>query len=830
MTNSVLDVDEQNLTPGMKQYREVKEKHPDCVVMLRMGDFFEMFYEDAVTASRELDITLTSRGQGEKRAPLAGIPFHAIEPYLGKLVKRGYKVAIVEQLEDPKKAKGLIKRGVVRIVTAGTLVESSLLTEKENNYLASIAIHNTSAALAIADISTGEFRIESFSTLSDLFASLTQNNPSEILHAHSLAVNSDIIARLKIIAPLESLDDQLYKYDAAKKRICDFFNLTSLDPFQLENQKLEVAAAASLLNYLEKTHKTKLVHLTKITRSSTKHMIIDANTFRSLEITKSLKDGSKKGTLLEVLDDTKTALGGRLLNKWLTAPLQDQIQMQDRIAAITDLKSSSLRLAQLQNTLNTIQDIERLLSKVHTAIATPKDILSLRNSLRPLPILITQLSPKTLRALRLKEIATLNTHHELVHYLTQAMRDEAPHSTREGDIFNSEFHQELSSLRNIRDHASDIITKIEEAEKKKTGINSLKVGYTRIFGYYIEIPRKNTQQIPTTYMRKQTTANAERYITSELKEMEDKVLNADEKIKELEYTLFHELLNNIKFHTSELQETAKHIAELDVLCALTSVAIKNNYHAPTLSNEKDLILTNARHPVVETLASNFISNSITLQDGHMMIITGPNMAGKSTIMRQCALIIYLAHIGSYVPATSAIIPLTDKIFSRVGAQDDLATGKSTFLVEMHETAHIVNNATANSFIILDEIGRGTSTFDGVSIAWSVAEYIHNHIRAKTMFATHYHILNNLTQTLPRIENFNIAVEENQKENSITFLHTLIPGGTDQSYGIHVAKIAGIPQQILERATQIQQTLEKDDKMVRLLKAKRLDDQKSITEF
>ena len=833
MTKSVLDVEEQYLTPGMKQYRKVKEQHPDCLVMLRMGDFYEMFYEDAITASHELDITLTARGTGEKRAPLAGVPFHAIEPYLGKLVKKGYKVAIVEQLEDPKKAQGLIKRGLVRIVTAGTLIETSLLSEKENNYLASIMFKEHHAAIAITDISTGECSIETTTSLDDLFSLLTRKQPSEIIISQSIGVNKELITLLKTHAAISFIDDQYYKYERARTKILDFFNIQSLDSFQLENDKLSTQAIGSLLHYIEETHKTKLVHIKKISRHNDHYLTLDQNTFRSLEITKSIKDGTRKGTLIEVLDYTKTPMGSRLLLHNLSFPLQNKMIIDARLDAVSDLKSSSLRLAQLEETLGIIQDIERLLAKIHTGIATPKDLLSLQNSLLPLPLLITKLSPQTLKSSLLQKISTLNTHKELVALLVSTIDEAAPHSTRDGNIFKSKHHKELDELRNIRDHSTDIITKIEESERKKTGISSLKIGFTRVFGYYLEITRKAAAEhpIPSYYIRKQTTANSERYITAELKDIEDKVLSADEKIKELEYQLFHELLDSIKTHTATLQDTAQQIAELDVYCSLTRAAITHHYTRPIITSSNStntLILKEVRHPVVETIIPQFISTSLELQPGEIMIITGPNMAGKSTIMRECALAILLAHIGSFVPATSASIPLTDKIFSRVGAYDDLSTGKSTFLVEMNETAHILHNATEKSFIILDEIGRGTSTFDGVSIAWSVTEYIYHHIKAKTLFATHYHILNNLAATLPRIKNYNVAVEESKE--GITFLHTLVPGGTDQSYGIHVAKLAGIPKEILTRATEIQHTLEKDDHMVRVLKAKRLEDQKSITQF
>ncbi len=822
-------MDIENLTPGMKQYREVKAAHPDCLVMLRMGDFYEMFYEDAITASRELDITLTARGQGEKRAPLAGVPFHAIEPYLGKLVKKGYKIAIVEQLEDPKKAKGLIKRGLVRIITSGTIIETSLLSEKENNYLTSIAITGNIAKIASTDISTGEFTLETTTTPQDLISHLEAKNPSEILIAQSLGVNTDLITKLKNIASISLIDDRIYKFERAREKILQFFNITSLDSFQIENDKLGVAACGSLIHYLEETHKTKLLHIQKITIASANHLLIDATTFRSLEITRSLRDNSKKGTLLEILDKTKTPMGARMLLEYLRTPLQDIVIITERQSAIADLRSSPLRLEQLSETLSIIQDIERLLTKVHTGIATPRDLLSLRNSLNPLPILLIQLSPNRPASSKLiQSIGTISTHQEIVHLLTTALEENAPHSTREGGIFQSTFNKDLFELRNIRDHSAEIISKIEESEKKKTGISTLKVGFTRVFGYYLEVPHRQSEHIPPNYIRRQTTASSERFITPELKEIEEKVLTAEEKIKQLEYDLFQELLTKIKAYTITLQDASRKIAELDVLCSLTKVSIENNYTRPTINNTKHLSLRDTRHPVVEKTTSQFIANNIELQPGEMMIITGPNMAGKSTIMRQCALIIFLAHIGSFVPAKDANIPLTDKIFSRVGASDDLSTGKSTFLVEMNETAHIVHNATENSFIILDEIGRGTSTFDGVSIAWSVAEYIYHHLRAKTIFATHYHILNKLAETLPRIKNYNVAVEESTE--GITFLHTLVPGGTDQSYGIHVAKLAGLPKEIITRATQIQQTLEKDDHMIRVLKVKRLEDQKSITEF
>ena len=823
---SVLDIENQNLTPGMKQYQEVKRAHPDCLVMLRMGDFFEMFYEDAITASRELEITLTARGQGEKRAPLAGIPYHALEGYLGKLVKRGYKVAIVEQLEDPKLAKGLVKRGLVRIVTPGTVIESSLLNEKENNYIVALTCHGEEGAIACSDASTGEFFTISTTSRVALLGEMVRLAVSECLIPKSLGVDREFVDKLKQICFVNPLEDYYFKFDKARSILLEQFSLPSLDPFGLEDKKMNISVCGALVYYLRDTQKTNLHQLQKIMLHTSEQMIIDGNTFRNLELLKNMKDGSVRGTLLSVLDKTVTAMGARRLRQWISTPLLNQQKIESRLNALEELQQHFLEFAQIISTLKGIADIERLISRVNFGNATPRDLIMLKQTLQILPAIRTLMSD--FKSPLLQQIALTQIHEEVEALLENSIREDSPTSLREGGIIKPEFDPELRELWLIKTDSRQYLAELERREKERTGINTLKVGYTRVFGYFIEVTRKNASLVPKDYERRQTTANSERFVTADLKEAEAKILGAEEKIVELEYALFQRIVAQIARETTHLQETAYKLSVLDTLCSLAYVARERRYVRPRFVEENKIEIIAGRHPVVEELVDRFIANDLVLAEAEMMIITGPNMAGKSTIMRQVALIIVMAQMGSFVPATRVQMSIADRIFSRVGAYDDLSSGQSTFLVEMNETASILHNATERSFIILDEIGRGTSTFDGVSIAWSVAEYIYHQIRAKTLFATHYHVLNKMEEKLPRIKNYNVAVQE--VGSDIVFLHKLIKGGTDQSYGIHVAKLAGLPKVVLDRAREIQSILEKDDDMVRRIKVKKLDDQRSIEEF
>ncbi len=827
-SSSVLDIDPENLTPGMKQYHEAKKANPDCLVMLRMGDFYEMFYEDAVTASRELEITLTSRGKGEKLAPLAGIPFHALEPYLGKLIKKGFKVAIIEQLEDPKKAKGLVKRGLVRIVTPGTVIESSILEEKENNYIVSLTALGEQFALACCDISTGEFFVTVHQQAGAILHDFIRLRPRECLVPASLLVNREIIERIKAQGCyINSLDDYLFSKSKAEKTLLQHFNLSTLHSLGLDNQSLAVSVAGSLLQYLIDTQKNSLSHLKTISlRSNQQTMQLDGSTFRNLEMMHNIRDGSTRGTLLSVLDMTTTAMGSRLLKRWLREPLLIIPQIEKRLSAVESLTKEVIVREELRDLLKIIADLERLIGRVNYGIASPRDLLSVRNSLDVLPQLQKQV--RKLSGELIAEIGTLPEIDSIRELLLRALRDDAPNTTREGGMIKPEFNPELAELTSLRMNSQVYLQQIEEKERTATGISTLKIGFTKVFGYFIEVTRKNIALVPAHYIRKQTTVNGERFITEELKVIEEKILHAEERIVELEYSLFQVLCKELTIQTAEFQEIAAKVAALDVLCSLAKVAVDYSYVRPVFVAENVLQLRNSRHPVVERMEKRFIGNDIVLNDGEMMILTGPNMAGKSTIMRQAALVVLLAQIGSFVPADEAVLGVVDRIFTRVGAADDISSGQSTFMVEMTETAAILNNATARSLIILDEIGRGTSTFDGVSIAWSVAEHIHNTIKAKTVFATHYHVMNKLAEKFQRIKNYNLAVRERGGE--VLFLRKLVQGGTDESYGIHVAQIAGLPAGVVSRAREIQSVLEKDDEMMRKMKAKKLEEQMSLEKF
>lgn len=826
VNKGILDIDEDQLTPGMKQYQEVKKAHPDCLVMLRMGDFFEMFYEDAVTAAKELEITLTARGKGEKRAPLAGVPFHAIESYLGKLVKKGFKVAIVEQLEDPKLAKGLVKRGLVRIVTPGTVIEASMLPDKENNYIAGLSRFGEQYALALADISTGEFFTIPLANMSQVVNELIRYTPSECILPESLAVDKELITQLKNLGCFVNfVSDYSFRTEKAKEVLLNHFKINSLESFGLEGLSLSVCGG--LMRYLLDTQKNTLSHLKKIScRTDTNNMVLDSSTLRNLELLKNIRDGSSRGTLLGVLDKTITPLGARLLKNWVKAPLLNRLLIEKRLNALEMLNNQVIIREEIMEKLHRVYDLERLISRINYGNANPRDLLALRNSLREIPLIKKELA--LLNNPLLQEINTIEEITEVRELINQAILEEPNLTLREGGIIKPQFNVELQELHHIMKHSRKYIQELENKEKEKTGINGLKIGYTKVFGYFIEVTRRNTNLVPANYTRKQTTVNSERYITEELKIAEEKILGAEEKSIELEYNLFQEIIQKITLHTTKIQDTAQKIAILDVLCSLAKVAMENRYIKPTFVDENVLQIRSGRHPVVEKLEQRFIANDVVLNEGEMMIITGPNMAGKSTIMRQTALIVLMAQIGSFVPVDEAVLGITDQIFTRVGAYDDLSSGQSTFMIEMNETAYILNNATTRSLIVLDEIGRGTSTFDGVSIAWGVAEHIYNNIKAKTLFATHYHVMNKLAEKFTGVKNCNVAVQERKGE--IIFLHKLVEGATDQSYGIYVGKLAGLPEEVIRRAEEIQEILEKDDEMIHKLKVKKLQEQKILGEF
>lgn len=825
-TTSILDIPTSKLTPGMQQYQEAKRANSDCLILLRMGDFYEMFYEDAITASKELEITLTARGQGEKRAPLAGVPYHALETYLGRLVKKGYKVAIVEQLEDPKLAKGLVKRGLVRIVTPGTVMESSILEEKENNFLISLTSLGNSLALAACDISTGEFftTTHTHNNPQSFLNEIIRLNPRECIVPESLLVNQELITKIKNSGCfVNSLDDCHFKTENAEQILKNHFQ--SINSFGLEKLNLQVSGA--LLHYLIDTQKNSLSHIKNIsTRSNSYSMLLDGSTFRNLELLTNLRDGSKRGTLLSVLDKTVTAMGSRLLKRWLKIPLLDKEEIKARLDSLTALNNDVITREEIIFLLQDVYDLERLISRINYGNTNPPDLLTLKQSLQQIPLLKNKLNQ--FQTPLLNQIQNIEGMEEVAQLIDNSIKEDAPLVIRDGGMIKSSYNEELHNLIEIKQNSKQFLQFLEQREKEKTGISTLRISFNRVFGYFIEVTKKNTPLVPDTYIRKQTTANAERYITEELKVEEEKILNAQDKIVELEYQLFQDVIKQIAVKTQEIQTAASKLAILDVLCSLAKVAMENGYVKPQFTTEKIIHIKNGRHPVLEKIEQRFVANDVLLNNGEMMIITGPNMAGKSTVMRQTALIVLMAQIGSFVPAEEAVLGITDRIFTRVGAHDDLSSGQSTFMMEMNETASILNNATENSLIILDEIGRGTSTFDGVSIAWSVAEHLSKQIKAKTLFATHYHVMNKLAEKFEKIKNYNIAVKE--QEGEIIFLHKLIPGGTDESYGIHVAKLAGLPDEVVERAKEIQSLLEKDDEMVRKMKVKKLEDQKSLNHF
>ncbi|MBI2572487.1 DNA mismatch repair protein MutS [Candidatus Woesearchaeota archaeon] len=826
---SVLDLPTSQLTPGMRQYQDAKRSYPDCLIMLRMGDFYEMFYEDAITASRELEITLTARGQNEKRAPLAGIPFHALETYLGRLVKKGYKVAIIEQLEDPKQAKGLVKRGLLRIVTPGTIIEPNLLDEKENNYVMAVTSHQEEYIAAFCDISTGNFFTSSYSDLPLLISEITRLNPKECIIPQSLGVNKELCDALaQAGCYCTTREDYYFKVDKARGVLLDHFQLQNLENFGLEEQKKTVSVCGALISYLHDTQKNNLAHIkTIVTRNNFSTMVVDASTFRNLELVRNLRDGSSRGTLLGVLDKTVTVMGARLLRTWLKAPLLNIAAIEQRLDAVEQTAKDVISREKVREILERVVDIERIVSRVHYGTATPRDLLGLKQGLVQLPLLQAHL--KKYSAPLLQEIASFDTLPMIATLLERSIRDDAPMLVREGGVIKPTFNPELEALLSIASHSKEYLQKLEEEEKKKTGINSLKIGYTRVFGYYIEITKKNVSAVPATYIRKQTTAAGERYITPELKAEEEKILTAEEKSVALELELYQNILRELVAVTVPLQDIAQKLAVLDVIMTLAKVSVEQHYCRPHFVLDEDILHIKAgRHPVVETTQRQFISNDIILNTGEMMIITGPNMAGKSTVMRQTALIVLMAQMGCFVPAQEVSMSIVDRVFTRVGAYDDVSSGQSTFMVEMNETAAILNNATAHSLVVLDEIGRGTSTFDGVSLAWSVAEHLYHKIRAKTLFATHYHVLNKMAENLPRIKNFNIAVRE--KQGDIIFLHKLVEGGTDQSYGIHVAKLAGLPAEVLQRARELQEALLKEDEMIHKLKGQKMNEQKGLGDF
>jgi DNA mismatch repair protein MutS len=804
-----------NLTPMMRQYLEIKSSCPDAILFFRLGDFYEMFLEDAVIASRILDITLTSRNKGANdEVPLCGIPYHSVQPYLVKLVEAGYKVAICEQVEDPKAVKGIVRREIVRIVTPGLMAEAELLRPKENNFLLALAAGAEGRwGIALLDLSTGEFRATEVADLDGARGEIVAIDPAELLIAddESGATAAQTLAVLLEGRMLNRLPEWVFARDRASGLLCDFFSCDRLDAFGCQDLPGATSAAGAILHYLQETQKGALGHIRALaTYQVAEYMLLDETTRRNLELVGTMRDNSRKGSLLGILDHTVTAMGGRLLRRWVQQPLLDLARIRARQSAIAELVEKSLLRGDLQGDLDGVYDLERLNGKIAMATANAKDLVALRLSIGRLPALrarFADLASPLLVSL-CAEIDPLEDLHGLI---ATAIVDDPPFVLREGGLLRDGFDAELDELRLIGREGKGWIARLELQEKEKTGIATLKVRYNRVFGYYIEVPRSQVARIPEHYQRKQTLANAERYVTDELKVYEEKVLGAEEKLVEREYELFQKIRQQVAVQGQRVQGSATALAQLDVLLGLATVAHERNYVLPELDESSDLIIVEGRHPVVETmsLAERFVPNDVrmNLADEQILIITGPNMAGKSTYMRQVALLTLMAHMGSAIPAKSARIGLVDRIFTRVGASDNLARGLSTFMVEMTETAHILHHATSRSLLVLDEIGRGTSTFDGISIAWAVAEYLHDHapVAAKTLFATHYHELTDLALTRPRVKNFNIAVRE--WNDQVIFLRRIVAGPASHSYGIQVARLAGLPALIIERAKEILRNLE-----------------------
>lgn len=804
-------------TPMMQKYLETKKEYPDCILFYRLGDFYEMFFEDALTASRELEITLTGKSCGqEERAPMCGVPYHAIDGYLNKLVSKGYKVAICEQVEDPKLAKGLVKREVTRIVTPGTNLDVQAMDDTRNNYLICVSFFQGKIGISVADVTTGDYYLTEVDELHKLQDEINKYEPSEIICNEQFMVSGfnveDLKTRLHIaVYPLAA---HYFDEEICKKTLMKHFHVTSLAGLGIQDFPTGMIAAGVLLQYLYETQKTSLSHFTHLYPYLTsKYMLLDTSTRRNLELTETLREKQKKGSLLGVLDRTRTAMGGRLLRKYLEQPLIQKDKIEERLDAVEALGQRSVERDELREYLNTIYDMERLLGKVSYKTANPRDLIAFRNSLAMLPALKTVLAD--LDAGLLQSIQEhLDPLEDIYHLIDDAIEEEAPISAREGGIIKSGFHETIDSLRNAKTDGKKWLAELEEEDRNRTGIKNLRIKYNKVFGYYFEVTNSYKDLVPGDYVRKQTLANAERYTTPRLKELEDTILNAEDKLYALEYNFFCEIRDAIAGEIERIQQTAHAVAKLDVFTSLSYVAERNQYVRPVL-NEKGIIdIKGGRHPVVEKMIKNdmFIAND-TYLDNHkhcIAVITGPNMAGKSTYMRQTALIVLMAQIGCFVPAAKANIGIVDRIFTRVGASDDLASGQSTFMVEMNEVANILRNATADSLLVLDEIGRGTSTFDGLSIAWAVIEHISNRklLGAKTLFATHYHELTELEGKMDNVNNYCIAVKE--KGDDIVFLRKIVKGGADKSYGIQVAKLAGVPDMVIDRAKEIVNQLSDND--------------------
>jgi len=810
------------LTPMMQQYLAIKDQYPDCILMCRLGDFYEMFFEDALTASKELCITLTGKACGlEERAPMCGVPYHALEGYLTKLVNNGYKVAICDQVEDPKHAKGIVKREVTRIVTAGTNLNIQNLDEAKNNYICCIAYFEGKTGLSFADITTGDFHLTEAEDNRKIIDEIAKYAPSEIVANDAFLLSGIDIKDLKDRSGImvNTLEPKFFSDENCIRCLKDHFRVDNIKALSLEDYPLGTIAAGALLLHLYDTQKTSLSHILRLSPyHSASYMLLDSATRRNLELTETLRDKQKKGSLLWVLDKTKTAMGARTLRSFLEQPLRKKELMEERLDTIQAFCENSIVRDEIREYLNPIYDLERLLSKISYQSVNPRDLIAFKSSiamLGPVKIVLSNLETGLIAKLQNK----LDDHRDILELLEKAINDEAPLSSKEGGIIKPGFDPDIDKLRNAKSEGKTWLMELEANERERTGIKNLKVKYNKVFGYYFEVTNSYLNMIPEDYQRKQTLANAERYSNPRLKELEDIILNAEDKLYGLEYDRFCEIREYIAERAEIIQQTAKSIATIDALTSLSYISEVNRYVRPALNEKGYISIKGGRHPVVEQMMDNgmFIENDTNLDTGKncVAIITGPNMAGKSTYMRQTALIVLLAQIGCFVPAEKADIGIVDRIFTRVGASDDLASGQSTFMVEMNEVANILRNATADSLLILDEIGRGTSTYDGLAIAWAVIEHISNRrlLGAKTLFATHYHELTELEGKIDNVSNYCIAVHE--KGDDIVFLRKIIKGGADRSYGIQVAKLAGVPEMVTDRATEIAGLFDDNDITSRL---------------
>ena len=806
-------------SPMMQHYLDTKSKYKDCILFYRLGDFYEMFFDDAINVSRELELTLTGKECGQdERAPMCGVPYHAADTYISRLIAKGYKVAICEQLEDPKFAKGMVKRDVIRVVTPGTVTEANLLDDKKNNYIMSIYKNGIYFGVTVCDVTTGDFRtteIKSTNNFAELLDEISKYSPAEILVNPMLYDCSEEIAKIK-----ERFDVYLSRWEEDKfsedyESLTARYKIVDDDENIVDNineHMLSVAATNALLAYLLDTQKNNLDHINKlILYSTTKYMSLDINARRNLEITEKLRDKSKKGTLLWVLDKTATSMGGRLLRRWLNNPLINPKQISKRLEAVSELKDNIILRGEITDSLKKVYDIERLAGKIAYGSANARDLISLKNSAKQLPE-IKRILSEAKSSLIVDLYSELDILEEVYEIIDKTIVEEPPISVKEGGLIKLGFNEEVDKLKTATTDGKNWIVQLEAEEREKTGIKGLRVGFNKVFGYYIEVTKSNISLVPDRYIRKQTLTNGERYITEELKNLENQILGAEEKVVNLEYNIFVEVRDQIEKQVERLQKSANIIATLDCLCSFATVADDMNYVRPQVDNSGVIDIQDGRHPVIEKIlpSGSFVQNDTYLDkdQNRLSIITGPNMAGKSTYMRQVALITLMAQCGSFVPASSARIGVVDKIFTRVGASDDLSMGQSTFMVEMMEVAQILKEATSNSLIILDEIGRGTSTYDGLSIAWAVVEYISDSEKcgAKTLFATHYHELTDLENKLEGVKNYSIAVKE--KGEDVIFLRKIVRGGTDESYGVHVAKLAGVPQVVTKRANEILKSIER----------------------